>query len=162
MANEDFKSKVAFIVETDGLLKDYLDSIVIKQIKSRMTDDAFKNISTNHVHAALILKTISPCALKTFAATLRMSRAAASALVDRMVKAGVVRREANPRNRREILLTVSPDFEAHVAHVRSEMTRWFESLVDRMGMGTFEKWHTVMVALNQVLQEEIQSGHAAV
>ena len=158
MTDKTFKSKVAFIVETDGLLKDYLDSIVIKRIKSSMTDDAFKNLSANHVHAALILKSISPCALKTFAATMRMSKAAASALVDRMVKAGVVQREANPHNRREILLTVSPGFESHVVHVRSEMTRWFETLVDRMGMETFEKWHTVMVALNRVLKEEIQSG----
>jgi DNA-binding MarR family transcriptional regulator len=158
MTDKAFKSKVAFIVETDGLLMDYLDSIVIKRIKSSMTDDAFKHLSANHIHAALILKSISPCALKTFAATMRMSRAAASALVDRMVKAGVVRREANPKNRREILLTVSSEFESHVVHVRSEMTRWFETLVDRMGMETFEKWHTVMVALNRILKEEIKGA----
>jgi len=162
MDDKAFKSKVAFIVETDGLLKDYIDSIVIKRIKSRMTDDSFKNLSANHVHAALILKRVSPCALKTFAATMRMSRAAASGLVDRMVKAGVAKREPNPHNRREILLTVNPDFETHVAHVRSEITRWFETLVDRMGMENFEKWHTVMVALNRVLQEEIHAGRAMI
>lgn len=158
MADKEFRSKVSFIVETDGLLKDYLDSIVIKRIKGSMPDDSFKNLSTNHVHAALILKSISPCALKTFAATMRMSKAAASALVDRMVKAGVVQREANPLNRREILLTVSPEFESHVRYVRSEMTQWFEALVDRMGMENFEKWHTVMVTLNKILKDEIQSG----
>ena len=152
-----FKSKVAFIIETDGLLKDYIESIVIKGIKFRMTDDAFKNVSPNYIHAALILKSIAPCALKKFAATLRLSKAAASALVERMVKAGVICREANPRNRREVLLTVHPDFDAHVAHVRSEMVRWFETLIDKMGMETFEKWYAVMVTLNSVLQEEIKS-----
>jgi len=156
--DKEFRAKVGFIVETDGLLKDYLDSIVIKRIKSSMTDDSFRNVSSNYVHAALLLKTISPCALKTFAATMRSSKAAASALVDRMVKAGVVRREANPQNRREILLTVSPEFESHVEHVRSEMTRWFEILAERMGTDNFERWHTVMVALNKVLKEEIQAG----
>lgn len=160
VADKEFRSKAAFIVETDGLLKDYLESVVIKKIKAGMTDDSFKNLSAGHVHAALILKSIAPCALKTFAATMRMSKAAASGLVDRMVKAGAIRREANPQNRREVLLTVSPDFEAHVAHVRSEMTRWFETLAGKMGMENFEKWHAVMVALNRVLQEEIQTGHA--
>jgi DNA-binding MarR family transcriptional regulator len=155
MTDKAFRSKVAFIVETDGLLKDFLESVVIKKIKSDMTDDAFRNLTSNHVHAALILKNISPCALKRFASAMRMSRAAASALADRMVKAGVVQREVNPENRREVLLTVSSDFEAHVSHVRSEMIRWFETLADKMGVESFDKWHSVMVDLNRVLQEEI-------
>nr|WP_320193640.1 MarR family transcriptional regulator [uncultured Desulfobacter sp.] len=159
MTDNEFKSKVAFIVETDGLLKDYLESIVIKQIKSEMKDDGFNDVTPNHVHAALILKNISPCALKKFATTMRMSRAAASALVDRMVRAGIVQREANPDNRREVLLTVNPEFEAHVGHVRSEMIRWFEALTNKMGIENFEKWHTAMVALNKVLTEEIHAGH---
>ena len=161
-ADKVFRAKVTFIVETDGLLKDYLESVVIKGIKARMTDDAFKHVSTNYIHAALILKSIAPCALKKFAATLRLSKAAASALVERMVKAGVVCREANPQNRREVLLTVHPDFDAHVAHVRSEMVRWFEILIDKMGMETFEKWHAVMVSLNSVLQEEIKSTSTSI
>ena len=159
MSDDGFKSKVAFIVETDGLLKDYLESIVIKQIKSDMKDDGYNDVTPNHVHAALMLKSIAPCALKKFAATMRMSRAAASALVDRMVRAGLVQREANPENRREVLLTVNPEFETHVGHVRSEMIRWFEALTSKMGMENFEKWHTAMVALNKVLNEEIHAGN---
>ena len=61
---DDFKGKVAFIVETDGLLKDYLESVVINEIKSRMTDDTFKSLNTHHIHTALILKSIAPCSLK--------------------------------------------------------------------------------------------------
>ncbi len=157
MADEEFRAKVAFIVETDGLLKDYLESIVIKKIKAEMVDDLFENVNANHVHAALILKNISPCALKKFASTMRMSKAAASALVERMVKAGVVQREANPNNRREILLSVSPAFDSHVKEVRAAMTEWFETLVDKIGVENFNKWHTVMSALNSVLREEISS-----
>ena len=159
MTDNAFESKIAFIVETDGLLKNYIDSIVIKEIKSRMADDAFTNLSSNHIQAALILKTLSPCALKKFALTMRMSKAAASALVGRMVKNGVVQREANPENRREVLLTISPGFEAHLSHVRSEITQWFESLTERIGMETIEKWHSVMVTLNRVIQEDIHSTH---
>jgi len=158
--SEEFKSNVAFIVEADGLLTNYLESIVIKEIKSQMTNDSFKSLRSNYIHVALILKTISPCSLNKFAETMRISKAAASALVDRMVKSGVIRREANRQNRREVLLTVGPEFDAHVNHIQSEVIRWFESLIDRMGIETFEKWHSVMVTLNRVLREEIQSDHA--
>ncbi len=158
--DKSFKSKVAFIVETDGLLKDYLEMIVIKNIKAEMVDDALKNVNSNQVHAALILKNIAPCTLKKFATTIRASVAAASALIDRMVRDGLVRREINPQNRREVLLTVSPELEAHVSHVRAEMTLWFEKLAGKMGMDSFEQWHDIMVSLNKVLQEEFreQSG----
>ena len=159
MTDSAFKSKAAFIVETDGLLKDVIESIVIKDIKSKMEADAFAQVSSNHLHAALILKNIAPCALKEFASSMRMSRAAASALVERMVRAGLVLRDINPDNRREVLLTVAPDFETHVSHVRSETTRWFETLANKVGMETFEKWHSVMVDLNRVLKEEIQASH---
>lgn len=161
MEKREFRSKVAFIVETDGLLKDYLESIVIKEIKSRMTDDSFRSLNSNQIHAALILKSISPCTLKKFSATMRISKAAASALVDRMVKSGVISREANPRSRREVLLTVSPEFDAHVSHVRSEMTQWFEKLIEKMGMETFEKWHSVMVILNRILRDELHLDSAS-
>ena len=158
---DDFKSKVEFIVETDGLLKYYIEAVVIKNIKAQMTDDVFRTLNTNQIHSALTLKTISPCSLKKFAATLRLSKAAASALVDRMVKARVVCRKPDPENRRAVLLTVSPEFEAHANYVRSEVTRWFEDLTDKIGMDTFENWYRVMQTLNQVIQKEIDLDHAA-
>ena len=158
---DDFKSKVAFIVETDGLLKDYLESVIIKEIKAQMADDTFRHLNTNHINAALVLKTMAPCSLKKFAATMRLSKAAASALIDRMVKAGMVCRRANPENRRSVSLTVSPEFEAHVEYVRSQLTKWFERLATNIGMDTFEKWYTVMRTLNQEIQKEIKSTHAA-
>ncbi len=56
----DFRTKIAYIVETDGLLKDDIESFVIKKIKADMDDDCrFKNIKPHHIHAALILKFMS-------------------------------------------------------------------------------------------------------
>lgn len=155
---DSFKDKVDFIVRTDGLLKDYIESVVVKRIKDEMVDDAFRHTTSNHIRAALLLRTIAPCSLKEFATVMRLSKAAASAQVNRMVKAGTVEREVNPDNRREVILTVSPAFEAHIGHVHAEVTRWFESITGQLGLETFEKWHDVMVALNGVLQERIKSG----
>jgi DNA-binding MarR family transcriptional regulator len=76
-----------------------------------------------------------------------------------MVKNGMVQRDTNPENRRQVLLTISPEFDAHISHIRSEITRWFKSLTERIGMDTFEKWHSVMVTLNRVIQEDIHSDH---
>ena len=153
---KDFRSKVSFIVETDGLLKDYVASVIIKRIKADIQEDPFENVSSSHMHAAIILKNISPCSLRTFAETMRMSKAAASALVDRMVKAGIVLRRPNQQNRREVLLMVSPKFDAHISRVKTEITLWFENLAVKIGIDNFEKWYEVMVSMNSILREEMQ------
>ncbi len=89
---------------------------------------------------------------------MRQSKAAASAHVDRMVKAGSVRREINPDDRREVILNVSPALDEHVNHVHEEMSRWFASITEQIGEETLEKWYEVMIALNGVLNKRIKSG----
>jgi DNA-binding MarR family transcriptional regulator len=155
----DFSEKVALIAETDGLLKDYITSIVISRITAGMSDNGFMSVNSNHVHAAMILKRMEPCTLKDFAAMLRLSKSSASALVDRMMENGIIRREANPENRREVLLSIDPAFENFEALLRDKLTQWFAGLVSEMGTETFEKWHDVMLSLNKIIQEKIRKSH---
>jgi len=153
--SDDFMAKVAFIVETDGLLRDYINTVVIKEIKSRITDNRFSSLNSNQIHAALLLKSIAPCSLKDFALVMRLSTAAASALIDRMVGNGLVLRRLNPDNRREILLSVSLEFDEHVVYVRKELSAWFAGLTDDVGAENFEKWYEVMLRLNEVLLKKL-------
>jgi DNA-binding MarR family transcriptional regulator len=155
MHNENLKDKVSLIMETDGLLRHYIDSVVIKDIKSRIKDDRFTNLNSNHIHAALLLKAVAPCALKDFADMMRLSKSAASALVERMVENNVVLRQQNPNNRREILLSVSPEFEKHVIFVRQELAEWFGTLINDLSIETFEKWYEAMQQMNSVLLKKI-------
>ena len=152
-----FNDKVDFIVRTDGLMKDYIETVVVNKIKAEMPDDIFKKMTSSHIHAALMLKNIAPCSLKEFATIMRLSKAAASAQVERMVKTGMVQREINPDNRREVLLTVSIAFEEHINHVQAEVTNWFASITEQLGMETFEKWYEVMITLNEVLTKRIKT-----
>jgi len=156
MTPDDSMEKVSFIVETDGLLRDYMTSVVIKDIKSRIKDKKFTRISSSHIHAALLLKTLAPCSLKDFASVMRLSKSSASALIDRMVAKGIVDRQANPDNRREVLLSVNGEFDQHVVFVRKEMAAWFAGLMDELGPDVFEKWYLVMQQLNSVILKKIR------
>lgn len=157
MSDKSFKEKASFISETDGLLKEYIASVVINDIKAKMRNPKFRKTNNNHIQAGMTLIRIAPCSLKTFAQALRLSTSAASAFVDRMVDGGVVVREPNPNNRREILLSIDPAFKKNMDHVRDEIANWFEELLESMGMPTFEKWYEVMVNLNAILLEKINT-----
>jgi len=149
--HKTFDQKLDFIIRTHEILRDYLETVVLRQIKEEMPDDPFKGMTTNHLQAALILWNIGPCSLKEFAAFTRQSRAAASALIDRMVKVGAVDRETNPDNRREVILKVSRTMEEHVHHIRSRVVAWFHSISSELGEETFEKWYEAMTELDKIL-----------
>ncbi len=151
------KEKIDFIVKTDGLLRDYIETVVLKSIKDTMQDDPFSKMSSNHIRAALMIANIAPCSLKEFATAMRLSKASASALVNRMVKAGTVQREINQDNRREVILCVSPAFEDHINYVHAELMEWFETVTKQLGPETFAKWYEAMISLNAVLQKKIKS-----
>jgi len=151
--------RVNLIVETDGLLKNYIETVVLKEILSQRSEGAFKGLNSNQLHSTLILETIEPSTLKEFAATLRLSKSAASALVDRMVDNGFVLRQPNPQCRREILLTVSPEFKEHAVWIRGELSEWFATLIEEMGEETFAKWYEVMTSLNTIIKRRIRSNH---
>lgn len=149
-------AKVDFLVHSDGLLRDYISSVVIDSIRKDLGNNRFERVNKNHVQCALILKRLAPCSLKRFAETMHLSKSSASALVDRMVEAGIIRREINPDNRREVLLELTPDFDAHTRLVHARLQQWFAGLIEEIGEDAFEKWFEVMTRVSDVLTKRLQ------
>lgn len=147
---------IDFLVHSDGLLRDYISSVVIDSILKELGDNRFRRINKNHVQSALILKRLAPCSLKKFAVTMRLSTSAASALVDRMVAAGIICREINPDNRREVLLALTPDFDEHTRQVHARLQQWFAGLIEEIGQDAFEKWYEAMQRISDVLTRRLQ------
>ncbi len=152
---EDLKSKISFITETDGFLRDYITTQVIPVIKSGIRKDSYKKINSNHIHAALMLSRMEPCSLKDFSSMMRLSKSSASALIDRMVEGKIIKRSQNPDNRREVLLSVDPEFSEHMRFVKEELAMWFEKLIAEMGEDIFQKWYEVMEKLDEILKEKL-------
>lgn len=149
------KEKVELIMETDGLLKDYLYLVVLKQIKARIKDKKFNSLNANQIHAALLLKTLAPCTLKEFSLSLRLSKASASALVERMVRNGVIVRKVSTDDRREVQLSIAADFEQHLNDVSGELSKWFEGLAQEMKPELFEKWYEAMTSINRIILNKL-------
>ena len=153
--NNNRSEKIDFLVRTDGLLRDYILSVVIDSLKKELNEEEFTSVNPNHIQSALIIQKISPCSLKEFARTLRLSKSSASALINRMVSENIVQRDTNPENRREVLISLTPGFCSHVEKMHEKLLRWFEGLIDEIGEGAFEKWHTVMLQINETIMKRL-------
>lgn len=157
--NKQTIEQIDFLAHTDGFLRDYILSVVIDSIEKELGETEFMHVNKNHIHSALILNKLAPCSLKKFARTLRLSKSAASALIDRMVAEHIIERTTNPDNRREVLLSLTPGFYEHTQRVHKRLLEWFAGLIDEIGEEAFEKWHAVMTQINHILLKRLKENN---
>ncbi|HHW91721.1 MAG TPA: MarR family transcriptional regulator [Firmicutes bacterium] len=80
-----------------------------------------------------------------------ISRAAATNLVERLVRKGLVTREVNPEDRRQVFIQLSPLGKEALARALSHQREYFSRIVSRMK-------EEDLVALRQGLRAFIQAG----
>jgi DNA-binding MarR family transcriptional regulator len=88
--------------------------------------------STLQLRLLVVLDRHSPLNLGTLAEHLEVSTPSASRLVDRMVEAGLVRREAAAHSRREVSLAVTAQGRRALTSMRRARRRAIGTVLDRM------------------------------
>ena len=88
--------------------------------------------STLQLRLLVVLDRHAPLNLGTLAEHLEVSMPSASRLVDRMVEAGLVRREAAAHSRREVSLAVTAQGRRAVGSLRRSRRRAIAGVLDRM------------------------------
>ena len=91
--------------------------------------------------------------MSAIATTLRLSPAATSHLVERLVRAGLVERREDPEDRRAKRVAVTPAGLALTARVQAERTREFAAVMGRLSPGLRRRFASVLTLVNRELRE---------
>lgn len=75
------------------------------------------DLTIGQLKAIFVLNRRQPDSLTGFASALGVSLASASALVERLVRLGMVNRSTSPNDRRQLMLTLAPTGEALIARI---------------------------------------------
>jgi DNA-binding MarR family transcriptional regulator len=89
------------------------------------------------------------CGISDISSYLDVSAAAASQLVDRLVREGFLERAEDPHDRRAKQVTLSPKGRALIEKGIEVRNRWLEKLIPRL---TAEQRQTVAVALGHLTE----------
>lgn len=92
-------------------ISDYWESI--------KKDDVIAKLSLRQKNYLFAIKHLGPCSLQTIMLHTGLSSSAASAVVDKLVKIGIVNRTRNSENRREILVSLAPELDDHFRKINS-------------------------------------------
>lgn len=94
------------------------------------------------------------CEVTHFSESLKISRAAASQMIDRLVQQGVVQRYLNPQDRRVRMVDLT-DFGKKIVKASKEVqVDWVNELVNRISEKDREQFLVMLNRLNQYAKQE--------
>ena len=93
--------------------------------------------------------------LSGLADILGVSPPSVSVMVDRLVERGMLTRERSTRDRRKVVIQLSPDADHQLAKMEEKVLAAFVELVEEVGPETARKWGEVLQRVEQVLQRNL-------
>lgn len=106
-------------------------SRVLVGVAARSLQD-LDNITVPQFRTLVVLDSHDGMSLNALAKVLRVNASSAMRMVDRLLAAGLVTREENPNNRREVVLDLTPQGVATVRKVTARRQRDINRIVERM------------------------------
>jgi DNA-binding MarR family transcriptional regulator len=102
---------------------------IMRAIRAEMRRQGAPLLSVPQVRSLAFLHRSPGACLSDLAEHLGVSRPTASALVERLVKRGMVTRTTDPRERRRIVLTLTPLGDRHFRRTRRSTQAWMATVL---------------------------------
>jgi len=111
-------------------------------------------ISMAQLHAIHTVRLNGPLAMGVLAEKLGISAPSASAMVDRLVEKGILCRKHCTKDRRRVVVSISPAAVSGIEQAEEEILNVFIQVVKKLGPETVKKWCEVLTAVQAVLNDD--------
>ena len=148
-----------YICDTGKIVHDRINKIQSQKFAA-IDNDAVTELSMSQLNAIKILWQSGELTMNELAEQLAVSPPSASAMVDRLVEKGVINREHSTKDRRKVVVRISPEAEKIAEEIKSNILQFFVGLVDKIGEETAQQWCDVLTRVKSALSEEPEAGNA--
>jgi len=111
-------------------------------------------LSMAQMNLLMAVRTHEEFTLTGLADILKVSPPSVSVMVDRLVERGMLIRERSTRDRRKVVIRLSPNTDLLLAKVEEKVLATFVGLVEEVGPETARKWGEVLQRVEEVLQQQ--------
>lgn len=101
------------------------------------------------------VRAYSRCSMSTLAGNLHVSLPTATGIVDRLVKAGFLRRASDAEDRRQVFVQLTAKAEHFFADFETVIRRRWEEALASLDAGELAAFHEVITKLRDRLRQEI-------
>jgi DNA-binding MarR family transcriptional regulator len=105
-------------------------------------------------HMVMTVRQHGEVTLKQLASALHVKAPAASTMLERLVEMGILTREENPTDRREILIKVSAKDESRIQAMERRHLQFAMDLIDKLGVADARLWAGLCRRIDAALAED--------
>jgi DNA-binding MarR family transcriptional regulator len=129
----------------------------MRRFFAEVKPDSLPALSPPQVHMIMTIRQHKQVTIKQLAGALHVKAPAVSTMVERLVEQGILTREENPADRREVLVRVSPRDESQLQAMERRHLQFAMDLFDKIGIKDARAWANVCTRIQEVLAEEQNS-----
>ena len=153
MTKKEALEHASFIFTTGKLIQDKIFSIHASHIAAEGRNGRDEELSVSQLHAVKVAHEQGPLTVSELAAALGVSPPSASTMVDRLVEKGLLSREPSRKDRRKVLVSVSPEALKRIDTIEESILHSFVDLVEKIGPKTAQMWCQVLKKVRETQEE---------
>jgi len=153
MEKHELVKQAQHIFTTSSLVRDYLFRESVWKTKKDINDATYKELTLSQYMTVITVDEHGPTTVSDLAKNLGISNPSASAMVDKLVEKGILKREQSREDRRKVDVQISPEAARRIAQIKEISLGSFVALVKKIGPETTLKWCEVLDEIKRVITE---------
>lgn len=151
MQENEILSQARYIFTTGKMIRDHIFRVQSSHLAACGKCEALGELSIPQYHTIMVVRTRGQITMTELSDQLGVSPPSASAMVDRLVSKGILIREHSLKDRRKVVVRISPEALKDIEGVEDTILRSFVELVEKIGPETTRKWCEVLEQVKSVL-----------
>ena len=149
-----------YIHDTVKLIHERSLRIMAEHMRTNPEGQVIGELSMQQLQTLTVIRHQDQVSITELASVMNVSPPSASAMVDRLMKKGLLTREPHPRDRRMVDVRVAPIYEAEAEKIESMIMQVFVHIVKTIGPDMAEHWYEMLSKIKDCLNENVQTETA--
>lgn len=127
---------------------------IMQFVRTEMRNQRSDSLSVPQFRVLAFLSRSPDASLSEVADYIGITRASASTLVDRLVQKGLINRQEDPQERRQIMLTLTPQGQTDLTTMRTQTRQSIAQLLEQLTAAELDQVTTGLALLERVFTGE--------
>jgi MarR family transcriptional regulator, lower aerobic nicotinate degradation pathway regulator len=154
MEEKEIQTLARNIFDSGRTIHEMIIRIQVRCLAEACRKGSFNELSVAQLQAVKTIRCAKEVTISRLAELLEVSVPSASTMVDRLVEKGILIRERNHKDRRKVVVQISPEAVTDINKVESAILNTFEDIVRSIGLNNSRKWVEVLERVKEVIEKK--------
>ena len=142
-----------YIITHGKVIQDKIIRLHTLQLGQGRYKSMYKDITVSQLQTIISIYNHGEVSMTQLSTLTGVSPPSASVMVDRLVEKGILVRERSARDRRKVMVKISPQAVKGIQQIETGILQSFANLVENIGYETAEQWCEVLDKIKVALEE---------